>query len=114
MILEFVEFDSPKGWSRKQVAEEARNVIAHWQANKELLRKHFLLELDGKTGGGVYIWPTLEAAQKAHDETWRQSIIKRTGSAPTIRYFDLFLLIDNENGTVTEFPEAAEIRPAAA
>ena len=114
MILELVEFNSPKGWSRDQVAKEARNVIPHWQANKQLLRKHFLLELNGKTGGGVYIWPTLADAQKAHDEIWRQSIIKRTGSAPTIRYFDLFLLIDNEKGAFTEFPEAAEITPAAA
>ena len=113
MILEFVEFDSPKGWSRQQVAEEARNVIAKWQANKELLRKHFVLELDGKTGGGVYVWPSLEAAKKAHDEAWRQAIIKRTGAAPRIRYFDLFLLIDNENGKVSEFPAAAEIQPAA-
>jgi len=112
MILELVEFNSPKGWSRQQVAEEARNVIPHWQANKELLRKHFLLELNGKTGAGVYIWPTLQAAQKAHDETWWQSIIKRTGSAPTIRYFDLFLLIDNEKGTFTEFPAAAELAAA--
>jgi hypothetical protein len=114
MILELVEFNSPKGWSRAQVAEEARHVIPKWQANKELLRKHFLLELNGKTGAGVYIWPTLQAAQKAHDETWRQSIIKRTGSAPTIRYFDLFLLIDNEKGTFTEFPAAAELAAACA
>ena len=114
MILELVEFNSPKGWSRQRVAEEARNVIPHWQANKQLLRKHFLLELDGKTGGGVYLWPTLQDAQKAHDEAWRQSIIKRIGSAPNIRYFDLFLLIDNEKGTFTEFPAAAEITPAAA
>ena len=114
MILELVEFNSPKGWSRQQVAEEARNVIPKWRANKELLRKHFLLELNGKTGAGVYIWPSVEAAQKAHDEEWRQSVIKRTGGAPTIRYFDLFLLIDNEKGEVIEFPEAAEIRSAAA
>lgn len=112
MILELVEFNSPKGWTRAQVAEEARHVIPKWQANKELLRKHFLLELDGKTGAGVYIWPSVEAAQRAHDEAWRQSIIRRTGSAPTIRYFDLFLLIDNENDKVTEFPEA-ETRTAA-
>ena len=106
MILELVEFNSPKGWSREQVAEEARNVIPKWRANKELLRKHFLLELNGKTGAGVYIWPSVEAAQRAHDEEWRQSVIKRTGSAPTIRYFDLFLLIDNEKGAATEFPAA--------
>jgi len=114
MILEFVEFDSPMGWSRQQVAEEARNVIPKWQANPDLLRKHFLLELDGKTGAGVYIWPSVEAAKKTYDEVWRQSVIKRTGSAPRIRYFDLFLLIDNEHGKVTEFPEAAEILTDAA
>ena len=110
MILELVEFNSPKGWSRAQVAEEARKTIPKWHANKQLLRKHFVLELNGKMGGGVYIWPSVEAAQKAHDEEWRQSVIKRT----TIRYFDLFLLIDNEKGAFTEFPEAAEIRSAAA
>ncbi len=118
MILELVEFNSPKGWTRDQVAEEARHVIPKWQANKELLRKHFLLELNStngsKTGAGVYIWPSVEAAQRAHNEEWRQSVIRRTGGAPTIRYFDLFLLIDNENGTATEFPAAAEIQPAAA
>ena len=114
MILELVEFNSPKGWSRAQVAEEARKTVPKWRANKQLLRKHFVLELNGKAGGGVYIWPSVEAAQKAHDEEWRQSVIKRTGGAPTIRYFDLFLLIDNEKGVFTEFPEAAEIRPAAA
>jgi hypothetical protein len=114
MILELVEFNSPKGWSRAKVAKEARGVIPKWRANKELLRKHFLLSLDGKIGAGVYIWPSVEAAQKAHNEEWRQSVIKRTGAAPTLRYFDLFLLIDNEHGAVTEFPAAAELFPAVA
>jgi hypothetical protein len=113
VILELVEFNSPKGWSRDKVAEEAKHVVPKWQANKELLRKHFLLELNGKTGVGVYIWPSVEAAQKAHNEEWRQSVIKRCGSAPTIRYFDLMLLVDNESGKVTEFPAAAEIATAA-
>jgi hypothetical protein len=113
MILELVEFNSPKGWSRDKVAEEAKHVVPKWQANKELLRKHFLFELNGKTGAGVYIWPSVEAAQKAHNEEWRQSVIKRCGSAPTIRYFDLMLLVDNESGKVTEFPAAAEIATAA-
>jgi hypothetical protein len=114
MILELVEFNSPKGWARQQVAEDARHVIPKWQGNKELLRKHFLLEISGndekRTGAGVYIWPSVEAARRARDEDWRQSVIKRTGAAPTIRYFDLFLLIDNENGKVSEFPEVAEVK----
>ncbi len=112
MILELVEFNSPKGWSRAQVAAEAKHAVPKWQANKDLLRKYFLLELNGKTGAGVYIWPSVAAAQQAHNEEWRQSVIKRCGSAPTIRYFDLMLLVDNESGKVTEFPEAAEILAA--
>jgi hypothetical protein len=103
MILELVEFKSPEGQTRDEVMEDARHVIAKWRANPQLKRKHFLLSLDGKTGGGVYIWPSVEAAKQAHNEEWRQAVIKRTGSEPTIRYFDLFLLIDNENGAVTEF-----------
>ena len=44
---------------------------------------------------------------------WRAGVEKRTGSPPTIRYFDLLMILDNENGKVTEFPpnlksEAAE------
>jgi len=112
MILELVEFISPAGLSRDAIAADARHVAPKWQGNTDLLRKHFLLELNGKTGAGVYIWPSVAAAQKAHNEEWRQSIIKRTGAAPTIRYFDLMLLVDNEHGAVTEFPAAAEIQPA--
>ena len=81
MILELVEFNSPKGWSREQVAEEARNVIPNWQANKQLLRKHFLLELNGKTGGGVYLWPSLEAAKRRMTKTGGN----RSSSAPAAR-----------------------------
>ncbi|MDP2296595.1 MAG: hypothetical protein Q8M24_14185 [Pseudolabrys sp.] len=114
MILELVEFISPQGWTRDQVAEDARHVVPKWQGNKELLRKHFLLELNGKTGAGVYVWPSVAAAKAAHNEEWRQAVIKRTGAAPTIRYFDLMLLVDNEHGTVTEFPAAAELEAATA
>lgn len=113
MILELVEFKSPDGQSRDDVMADARHVVAKWRANAELKRKHFVLSLDGKTGGGVYIWPSVEAAQQAHNEEWRQAVIKRTGSAPVIRYFDLFLLIDNENGAVTEFAADGAARKLA-
>jgi hypothetical protein len=113
MILELVEFDSPAGQSRADVVEDARHVVPKWTANAELLRKHFVLSLDGKTGGGVYIWPSVEAAQRAHNEEWRQAVIKRTGSPPRIRYFDLLLLVDNERGAVTEWSEDGEGRSMA-
>ena len=87
MIVEVVMFDAPKDWDRQRTLDDAKHTIPKWSANKDLVRKHFMLGIGDAegTGGGVYIWPSVEAAQKAHNEEWRQSVIKRTGSAPTIR-----------------------------
>jgi len=111
MILELVTFTSPAGWDRARVVEDAKTTIAKWTANPDLVRKHFLLGLGDAagTGAGVYIWPSVEAARKAHDDAWRAGVRKRTGGDPAIQYFDLFLLIDNAQGVVTEF--AADGRP---
>jgi hypothetical protein len=105
MIVELVTFKSPDGWDRARVLDDAKHTVPKWAASRDLLRKHFLLgigEAEG-TGAGIYIWPSIEAARKAHDEAWREGVRSRTGGYPTIRYFDLFLLVDNEQGRVTEW-----------
>jgi hypothetical protein len=112
MIVELVTFPSPEGWERARVLEDAKHTVPKWTANRDLLRKHFLLgigEAQG-TGAGIYIWPSVEAAKKAHDEAWRASVRTRTGGDPTIQYFDLFLLIDNERGQVTEWASDGKAR----
>ena len=84
-----------------------------WYASVEIHR----YPVGPMPAAGIYVWPSIEAAQKAHDESWRDNIRKRTGSDPTIRYFDLFLLIDNEHERVTEWAadgEARELDTAAA
>jgi hypothetical protein len=105
MIVEFVLFKSPTGMNRAEILEDAKRTIPRWRANKELLRKHYLLDEAGSEGGGLYIWPSREAAEKAHDAEWRAGVEKRTGEPPVIRYFDLLMLLDNENGVVTEWRE---------
>jgi len=74
------------------------------------VRKHYLLADDGQECAGLYVWPTREAAQAAHDAAWRASVEQRTGAAPSIRYFDLQMLLDNEAGTVTEWSKTGEKR----
>lgn len=103
MILELVLFKSPQNKSRGEILEDAKHTLARWRANPDLLRKHYLLSEDGLEGGGVYIWPSREAAEKGHDAEWRASVEKRTGSQPVIRYFDLLMLLDNTQDSVTEF-----------
>jgi hypothetical protein len=103
MIVEFVEFKHPPGWTREQILEDARASIAKWRADQDLVRKHYLAG-DDDMAGAFYIWPTREAAARAHDAEWRANVEKRTGSKPTIRIFDLTMIVDNEAGEVTEFP----------
>lgn len=117
MIVEFVTFPTPKGWDRNRMLEDARHTIPKWSANKDLLRKHFAMgfgQAEG-TSAGIYLWPSVEAAQKAHDAAWREAVRQRSGSYPTIHYFDLFLLIDNEHQQVTEWKDNSQPgTPAAA
>jgi hypothetical protein len=103
MILEIVSFTHRPGESRDEILASARTTVPTWQGNPELIRKHFLLGEDNK-GGAVYLWPSREAAQRAHGPEWRANVQSRTGSDPTITYFDVMMVIDNEAGTVTEWP----------
>jgi len=105
MILELVLFKSPQGKSRGEILEDAKHTLSRWRANSDLVRKHYLLSEDGVEGGGVYIWPSREAAENGHNAEWRESVKKRTGSEPVIRYFDLLMLLDNTQNSVTEFVE---------
>jgi hypothetical protein len=100
MIMEFVRFDRPEGFSRADLMEDARSTVDHWRANPDLIRKHFVT--DGDTVMGVYVWPDRAAAERAHNAAWVERFTARTGKQPRIEYFDLFMVIDNVTGDVTE------------
>ena len=109
MILELVLFKSPPGMDRAAILEDARHSIPRWRADPDLVRKHYLVSDDGY-GGGAYIWPSKEGAQRGHDVAWREGVKKRTGSEPVIRYFDLLMVVDNEDCSVTEWTESGDAR----
>ena len=103
MIVELVTFEMPAGFSDDDIVADARGVVAHWQANPDLIRKHFAKNAEGQVAG-IYSWPDKDAAQKAHNADWIVKFRERTGTEPTFTYYDLFMVIDNEAGTVSEFP----------
>ena len=112
MILELVTFKAPADWDRAKTLDDAKHVVPKWTANKELVRKHFLWGIgeDEGTGAGFYIWPSIEAAKRAHNDEWREGVKKRTGDYPTIRYFDMMALVDNEHGKATEWSADGKMR----
>jgi hypothetical protein len=110
MIVEYVLFKSPPGKTRDDILADARKTVPKWRANQELVRKHYI-ESDDGYGGAFYIWPSRAAAERGHDADWRAGVRRRTGSDPVIRYFDLLMIVDNNTGTVTEYP-AQVLAPA--
>ncbi len=115
MIVELVTFRATPGADWDAILDEARATIPRWRVNTQLVRKHYLLGEDGTECAGLYIWPTRAAAEAAHDPAWRAAVAQRTGTPPTIRYFELQMLLDNETGTVTEWSRSGEksVRPSS-
>ena len=102
MIVEIVSFDRPEGFSDADLLEDARSTVAHWQAKPDLIRKQFVT--DGPRVKGIYLWPDRAAAERGHDAAWVERFKARTGVAPRIEIFEMFMMIDNEAGKVTEYP----------
>jgi hypothetical protein len=95
MITELVLFDLPAGITREEVVAGMKRTSAAWRANPELVRKNYLYDAERGQAGGVYLWPSQEAAQRGHDDAWRRRIFEMYGSTPVIRYFETPLVVDN-------------------
>ena len=72
-----------------------RSTLPVWRGNKELLRKNYIYDPEKGQAGGVYLWRTMDAARRGHDDAWRARIKALYGSVPVIRYFETPLIADN-------------------
>ena len=100
MITEIVRFTLPEDMPRARVLELFEATIPRWQDRPALIRKQYLYDPATRTGGGIYLWETLEAAKAAHDDAWCDLAESLYGSRPTFVYFETPLVIDNAAGTV--------------
>jgi hypothetical protein len=107
MITEFVTFALPKGMSREQLVENYKQTAPKWRQNPDLIRKNYLFDQSGRLGGGVYLWKTMAAAKRWHDEAWRKKVVELYGSEPNIRYFETPIVVDNLAEQTIEDPLAA-------
>jgi hypothetical protein len=113
VIIEIVTFPQAAGADRAATLEDAKHTIPKWSSNPDLVAKHFLMGVGeaSNIGAGVYIWPSIEAARSAHDDAWRESVKKRSGGYPEIRYFDMILKIDNVHGEITQYAADGTAQP---
>ena len=102
MITEYVLFNLPAGISRADVVKGMHEVAPRWRQESELIRKTFVHDPVTNQAGAFYLWHNRAAAERAHDEAWRQRIHASYGSVPVIRYFDTPLVVDNALGQTIE------------
>ncbi|MDX9969327.1 MAG: hypothetical protein WCZ20_05145 [Hydrogenophaga sp.] len=111
MIIEIVSFQHPEGATREELLDGARGTLARWQANPDLVRKHYACSPDRREGMGIYLWPSVAAAQAGHDAQWIAQAEARTGGPVHIRYLDLLMVLDNEAGAVLVPPASEDLGP---
>ena len=66
-----------------------------WREHPDLIRKNYLLDLESRRGGGVYLWRSREAAEEAHGPAFRARINAAFGAEPAISVFETPLIVDN-------------------
>jgi hypothetical protein len=87
MIIAIVQFDLPTGMTLTEATETIfAPSVDKYRAMPGLIRKNYLFG-HGK-GGGVYLWDSVESAERAYSADWRRRIADRFGSEPSVTYFE--------------------------
>ena len=102
LITENVNFDLPTGISRSEVMKIYRQTATAWSQNEDLVQKYYFFDQDRCVGGGVYVWKTMQAAQKWHGAEYKKRIKELYGSEVTMTYLDTLIVVDNVSQQLLE------------
>ena len=87
MIIAVVRFTLPAPLSPAEASAAFASSAEAYRGVDGLRHKHYLLSDDGMVAGGVYEWETRTAAELMFTDEWRQRIVAKYGSDPTVEYF---------------------------
>lgn len=102
MIVEIVKFNLPDGTTRTDALALYRKSAPQWLANRDLVQKYYYFDPDRCVGGGVYIWPSREAAERWHGEDYRKMVRALYGAEPQIEILDALIHVDPSVSELTE------------
>ncbi len=102
MITEIVFFDLPKGTKRADALALYRKTANKWLSNPDLIEKYYFFDEESGQGGGVYIWPTREAARRWHGKEYQEAVLALYGAPPRIQVLDALIHVDPKGGKVDE------------
>jgi len=102
MITEIVFIDLPPGTTRAEALSIYRTTAKQWVSNHELIEKYYFFDEETHMGGGVYVWPNREAAQRGHGDDYVAMVEAKYGSRPRFQILDALIHIDPAGGKITE------------
>ena len=96
MITAVVHFRLPQGTTRDDAKAMFEKSAPNYRGVPGLVRKYYLYG-DDRTGGGVYLWNSREAAERFYSDSWKSMIAQRYGAQPEITFYDTPVIVDNAN-----------------
>lgn len=100
MITVLVTYKLAGGVDRAAAHAMSRQAAPRFQGIDGLCSKHFLYQEEEGLGGGFYTWESREKAEAFHSDAWLDSMERRMGSRPELRYFETAVLVDNSAGEI--------------
>ena len=76
MITAIVRFKLPSGTSLDTAKAMFEKSVPNYEGVPGLVRKYYLYGED-RTGGGVYLWESREAADRQYSAAWKSMITER-------------------------------------
>ena len=95
MMTALVQFKLPQPLNRDKAREIFLSTAPRYQDTQGLIRKYYLLSLDGGSAGGVYLWKSRADAERLYTEEWKTFVRDKYGAAPSVTYFESPVVVDN-------------------
>jgi len=102
MIVTLVQIRLSEPLSLDKAQEIFVNTAPKYKKIQGLIRKYYLLSEDGNTAGGVYIWESRKAAERFYTDDWKEFVLGKYGTEPSVIYFNSPVLVDNTLGEIVK------------
>ena len=100
MITALVQIKLPEPMAKDKAKDVFAGTAPKYREVKGLIRKNYLLSEDGASAGGVYLWKSCDAAEKLYTDDWKNFILQKYGTKPSVTYFDSPVIVDNLVGKI--------------
>ena len=95
MIIAMTAFTLPKPITPEEARSIFLSTAPKYQGVPGLVRKHYLLSLDGASVGGVYLWNSRLEAEAMYTAAWRAFVRQKYSTDAVVTYFESPVTVDN-------------------